>query len=43
LLEDADEAPLANIKIERQRWLGKLLMSRSSGKQNVSMVKEMRT
>jgi len=27
--------------MERQRWLGKLLMSGSSGKQNVAMVKEM--
>ena len=38
-LEDhADEAPLANIKMERQRWPAKPLISGRSGTQYVAMV-----
>jgi len=40
LPDDADRAPLPNIKMERYRWLGKLLMSGSSGNQTISMVTE---
>ena len=38
LLDHADEAPLANIKIERQRWPAKPLIPGSSGTQYVAMV-----
>ena len=38
LVDHADEAPLANIKTERQRWLAKPLLSGRSGAQYVAMV-----
>ena len=39
--DDADEAPFANIKTERQRWSAKLLISGRSGTQYVAMVTKM--
>ena len=41
LLDHVDVGPLANIKIERQRRLVKLLLSGRSGSQYVSMVSKL--